>query len=409
MSGSAERITVRVPGHGAGTVTHGRFHRHGLIGWWDQERLLSARALVLGVGALGNEVVKNLCMLGVGHLLIVDLDVVENSNLSRSPLFREHDDGRPKAEVAARAARELFPCVQASWMRCDLVHDLGWGNYLDADLVIAGLDGREARLDANRACVRTNRVFFDGAIEGIDGVARSFDGTRGPCYECTMGERDWQLVRNRRSCNMLSREEMRAGHVPTVATIASIVAALQVQQAVKHLHGMPVDHGCGLHVNGLSFEAWKVAYPRNEECYAHDAAVGLERMPWSATSTTAREVIAEAARRSGRPAVLELRHDVLVRRDCASCGLAEELDPPVVAGRARSGAGLCSRCGAEARLQTQHGIGTDSPLASRTLSQLGVPSYDVIRLRCGGDYLDFVLDADRSAWAGDPLVGKAAT
>jgi adenylyltransferase/sulfurtransferase len=409
LTGSAPRIAVQRPNVAADGASNGRFHRHGLIGWWDQDRLLSARALVLGVGALGNEVVKNLCMLGVGHILIVDLDDVENSNLSRSPLFRERDEGRPKAEVAACAARELFPSIQASWKRCDLVHELGWGHYLDADLIIAGLDGREARLDANRACIRTNRAFFDGAIEGIDGVARSFDGSGGPCYECTLGERDWQLVRHRRSCNMLSREEMRTGHVPTVATVASIVAALQVQQAVKHLHGMPVDHGSGLHVNGLSFEAWKVAYPRNEECYAHEPASGIERMPWSAASTTAGEVLAEAGRRAGRSAVLELRHDVLVGRDCSSCGFAEELDPPVVAGRARSGAGLCSRCGSEARLQTQHGVDPDSPLTGRTLAQLGVPPYDIVRLRCGSEYLDFLLDADASAWAGDSSVGKAAT
>ena len=397
-------MTLRIDGD---RPAQGRFHRHGLIGWWDQDRLLSSKALVLGVGALGNEVVKNLCMLGVGHLLVVDLDTVENSNLSRSPLFRERDEGKAKAEVAVAAARELFPSVQASWMRCDLVHDLGWGHYLDADIVIAGLDGREARLDANRACIRTKRAFFDGAIEGIDGVARSFDGNQGPCYECTMGERDWQLVRNRRSCNMLSREEMRTGHVPTVATVASIVGALQVQQAVKHLHGLPMDHGSGLHVNGLSFEAWKVSYTRNEECYAHESANTIERMPWSAATTTAREVLDEASRRLGRPAILELRHDILVRRDCPSCGLSEEPEPFVTVGRARSGAGLCTRCGAEARLQTQHGIDDSCPLASRTLAHLGVPSYDIVRLRAGAEYLDFVLDTDWSGRTGNEDHRKA--
>lgn len=390
-----DRIEVRIPPAEAPQASHGRFHRHGLIGWWDQERLLAARALVLGVGALGNEVVKNLCMLGVGNMLIVDLDVVENSNLSRSPLFRERDEGMPKAEVAARSARELFPAVNATWKRCDLVHDLGWGHYLDADLVIAGLDGREARLDANRACIRTNRAFFDGAIEGIDGVARSFDGTRGPCYECTMGERDWQLVRNRRSCNMLSREQMRTGHVPTVATVSSIVAALQVQQAVKHLHGMKVDHGCGLHLNGLSFEAWRVTYARNDECYAHELSTEIARLPWTAAKTTAGEVIAEATRRLGRPAVLELRHDMLVRRECVQCGRTDE--PVVPIGRAGAGAGLCSGCGAQARLHTQHGIAGDSPLAARTLADLGVPHYDIVRARAGTDYFDAVLDGDRAS------------
>ena len=79
----------------------GRFHRHGLIEWWDQQRLAGATALVLGAGALGNEIIKNLCLLGFGRIRIVDLDTVENSNLSRSPLFRERHEGVPKALAAA--------------------------------------------------------------------------------------------------------------------------------------------------------------------------------------------------------------------------------------------------------------------------------------------------------------------
>ena len=96
-------------------VHEDRFHRHTLIPWWDQRRLSSSTALVLGVGALGNEIIKNLCLLGIGHIRIVDLDVVENSNLSRSPLFRQRHEGMAKARAAAQSARELFPAVQVAW------------------------------------------------------------------------------------------------------------------------------------------------------------------------------------------------------------------------------------------------------------------------------------------------------
>src|SRR5947209_10671168 len=83
-----------------------RFARFRLIGWWDQQRLAAARALVIGAGALGNEILKNLALLGVGNVFVADLDRVENANLSRSVLFREEDCGQPKAEVAARRVRE---------------------------------------------------------------------------------------------------------------------------------------------------------------------------------------------------------------------------------------------------------------------------------------------------------------
>src|SRR5271167_4030844 len=70
-----------------------RYSRLRLISWWRQERLRTARILVVGAGALGNEVVKNLALLGMGTTYLIDLDVVEPSNLSRSVLFREQDGG----------------------------------------------------------------------------------------------------------------------------------------------------------------------------------------------------------------------------------------------------------------------------------------------------------------------------
>src|SRR6187402_1819286 len=89
-----------------------RFHRFKLIGWWDQSRLSRARVLVCGAGALGNEIIKNLALLGVGNLFIADMDRVENSNLSRSVLFRESDNGAFKATAAARGAKAIYPDIK---------------------------------------------------------------------------------------------------------------------------------------------------------------------------------------------------------------------------------------------------------------------------------------------------------
>ncbi|MDE2507058.1 MAG: ThiF family adenylyltransferase, partial [Planctomycetota bacterium] len=84
---------------------HDRYGRLRLISWWRQDRLAASRVLVVGAGALGNEALKNLALVGVGAIHIVDFDVVEPSNLARSVFFRAADAGRPKAEVAAERAR----------------------------------------------------------------------------------------------------------------------------------------------------------------------------------------------------------------------------------------------------------------------------------------------------------------
>src|SRR5689334_15768239 len=88
-----------------------RYSRLRLIAWWDQSKLGKSTMLVVGAGALGNEVVKNLALLGIGRIFLVDFDTIEPSNLARSVLFRSADKGRSKAEVAAERARELNPDV----------------------------------------------------------------------------------------------------------------------------------------------------------------------------------------------------------------------------------------------------------------------------------------------------------
>src|SRR5690349_24545287 len=205
-----------------------RFSRFRLIGWWDQEKLRAARVLVIGAGALGNEILKNLALLGFANIVVVDLDSIEASNLSRSILYRAADVGRRKADAAADAVLNIFPEARVHPITANVVHGLGMGLFAWADMVLAGLDNREARLWINRACWKMNKPWIDGAIEGINGVARVFLPGHPPCYECTLGEVDWQILQHRLACNLLTRAEMESGKVPTTPTIASIIGGIQV-------------------------------------------------------------------------------------------------------------------------------------------------------------------------------------
>src|SRR6476620_7170353 len=86
-----------------------RFSRLRLIPWWDQSKIANCRLLVVGAGALGNEILKNASLLGFRKVVVVDLDRIDESNLSRTILYRSEDVGKFKANVAADAYRQIAP------------------------------------------------------------------------------------------------------------------------------------------------------------------------------------------------------------------------------------------------------------------------------------------------------------
>lgn len=382
-----------------------RFARFRLIGWWDQGRLEGARILVLGAGALGNEILKDLALLGVGRVLVADMDRVERSNLSRSILFREADEGRPKAEAAVARMREVHPGVRARPFVGNAVTGLGLGAYAWADAVLGGLDNREARLHANRACWLLGRPFVDGAIEALAGVARVFRGPEGACYECTMGEADWRLVQERRSCALLGRDAIPERHVPTTPTSAAVVAGIQCQEAVKHLHGLPTLRGEGFVFDGTAHESYRVAYTASPSCAAHEVFDGVEAIPARAAALTVDGALAEARRRFGAGAAIELPGDLVTEFRCGPCGSTRPVLRRLEALRERDS--LCPRCGAPSAPEILTALDGGGGLGGRTLSDVGVPPYDVLKVRAGERLGGLLLAGDAAEVLG-PLADGAA-
>ena len=264
-----------------------RYGRLRLIPWWRQERLAEARVLVVGAGALGNEVLKNLALLGVGTVIVIDLDAVEPSNLSRSVLFRLEDGGRSKAEVAAIRSSEINPEVAFHAIRGDVITDLGLGVFADVDVVIGCLDNREARLWVNRQCWKVGTPWVDSGIQEIQGVVKVFVPPDSACYECAMTARDYQLLNVRYSCPLLSRDQILEGKVPTAPTIASMMAALEVQEALKLIHGLPVAAGSAMVFNGVTNQFYTTRLPFRDDCLSHETYPEPVELPIGNESTVA--------------------------------------------------------------------------------------------------------------------------
>ena len=125
-----------------------------LLSWFKKDKVKNARVLVVGAGALGNEVVKDLALFGVGHVYVVDFDCIELSNLTRSVMFREDDayNHSYKAEIVAKRAMEINPQIKVIPIVGNLFSEVGFGLYRMVDVVIGCLDSRIARYQLNRLC-----------------------------------------------------------------------------------------------------------------------------------------------------------------------------------------------------------------------------------------------------------------
>jgi molybdopterin/thiamine biosynthesis adenylyltransferase len=376
-----------------------KYSRLRLIPWWEQEKIARCRLLVIGAGALGNEILKNAALLGFTQVVVVDMDRIEASNLSRAVLFRAEDIGDFKAEAAARAYGTLAPEAAIHPLIANVIHGCGLGLFEWSDVILAGLDNREARLWINRSAWKMNRPWIDGAIEGINGVARVFLPGQAPCYECTLGEVDWQLLQKRMSCNLLVLESAAEGKIPTTPTISSIIAGVEMQEAVKLIHGLPTLASKGFIFEGMNHSSYMVEYTSNEDCMSHYTLPKVVHLPESSGELTLEQLRRRAqVDLDSSEVVIEFSRDVLQKFVCPSCKQEEELYRPIGTVPFEQAA-----CRADGHLRTVISLNSytgDSQLGKRALSELGLPSFDVFTARSGEREIGYIPYGDAPAVLG---------
>ena len=250
-----------------------------LLSWFKKEKVKNARVLVAGAGALGNEVVKNLALFGIGQIYVVDFDRIEISNLTRSVLFREEDayNHSYKSEIVAKRAMEINPQIKVVPIVGNLFSEVGFGIYNSVDVIIGCLDSRIARYLLNRLAMRAGKTWIDGSIENMTGVVRVY--TPGiSCYECGLSREEFNNIMLRTGCADVVRMQGNAGRVATTPISASIIGAMQVQEAMKIIHlseDEPVPfktlqgkmlryEGLTNSVNTYKYASWKSTCPAHE-------------------------------------------------------------------------------------------------------------------------------------------------
>jgi adenylyltransferase/sulfurtransferase len=362
------------------------------ISWWEREKVRNAKVLVIGAGALGNEVIKNLALMGVGNLFIVDFDRIEAANLSRSVLFREADNNRSKAETAAARAKALNPQVRVQYLNGDVTASLGLGTIRRMDAIIGCLDNREARLAVNRFAYWMNKPWVDGAIQELLGLVRVFVPGQGACYECTLTEQALREMSLRYSCPLLARANILLGKVPTTPTIAAIIAGMQSQDALKLIHGLPVEAGKVVHFNGMVNQMHTTAYSVREDCESHWQYGEITELPARAQRSTLEDMLRIARADLGPDAVLELDQELITKLECPRCHALERVLRPL--SEVSFEAAHCPTCGILRDAAMTHLITGEEDFLHRTLASVGVPPLHILRANNGIEYRFYELTGD---------------
>jgi adenylyltransferase/sulfurtransferase len=361
--------------------TRDRYHSLAISSVWDLKQIRNARVLVVGCGALGNEVCKSLAMMGVKTIAVVDRDTVELANLSRSVFFREEDHGKLKTDVIAGRLRELNRDVEVLVLSGDLDMQLSHGLVRRMDVVISCLDSRMARRSVNRLCGKVGKAWVDGAMEDLLGEVAVYGPGDGPCYECSLSEEEKVRIAEAASCRGIALRTLSLGKVPTTPTMGSIVGALQVQEAVKLLNGSKGSlAGKRLTINCMMNDFYTTSPSRNPECDGHDRFGEITEVPeFTAAATSARALLEKFKTATGEDGFLELGREIAIEFDCAGCGLVELSGKPIAAVNEESM--TCPACGATRELKTSHVVQAQDKQADWPLAQLSVPRLEVLEVR----------------------------
>ncbi|MFW9894328.1 MAG: ThiF family adenylyltransferase [Candidatus Thorarchaeota archaeon] len=292
---------------------------------WSQKLVKNSRVLIAGVGGLGCEIAKNLSMLGIGHLDLVDLDIIEHSNLNRQILFAGAKIGEPKVVSAAGKLKEINPNIIVKGYHTSLER-LNPALYQAADVIVGGLDSMNARLNLNAQSIRFKTPLVDGGVSGYHGHVYTIFPYQNACYECNPlpeAESDDMAActvvgvpRKRIHCvfkgDMAFREKYDRDpnpknideikfiqkvandlvnkhnflpeytvddivkiidrHDPGIITINSVISALQSHEVIKILHWKKGHKGLGEPIqnyvvfNGMTMKFYHIEKKRNPEC-----------------------------------------------------------------------------------------------------------------------------------------------
>jgi molybdopterin/thiamine biosynthesis adenylyltransferase len=245
-----------------------RYSRVRLVRGIDLNAVQSSRICIIGAGALGNEVAKNLMLYAPSLITVVDRDSVETTNLGRCFLFSiaDADESRSKAEALRSRAAEINPDCNLRAMHTD-AEKLDHHFFSGYSLVIGCVDSVKTRLHINANCFFAGTPYIDGGIDGLNGRVQVVMPPEGACYECTLNGSHMSAVDRTYTCT--GREaNVHSRHIGSEPSVPGIIGSIQSLEAIKILSGLR-KKGVLMMFNGLTTSIDEIIMEVNPDCQNH--------------------------------------------------------------------------------------------------------------------------------------------
>lgn len=298
-----------------------RYLRHSLIDWFSQDDVRASRIAVIGAGAVGNEVVKNLALLGVGAIDVYDFDRVEIHNLTRSIFLRESDVGASKAAAVVARAREVDPGVGLQAIEGDFWRTLRLSSLAGHRAVVSAVDNFEARLKLNQMCCIAGVDLVNCGVDSRFVTVETFpfagDATSA-CYECHLPHSAYQRIAERYSCGWLRKAAYAERRVPTTTVTASIAGALAASAALR-LGSAENPAARRVFFDTLGGTSTVTGLDRQPECAGCGLFVRRPRVI-AAGNDWARRLSEAAGGEAVAAVALRLSDPLVTAYECANCG-----------------------------------------------------------------------------------------
>lgn len=382
------------------------------------------RILVVGVGAGGNDLLKNLVLMGFGNITIVDFDYVEDSNLSKTTLFRIEDIGKSKALVAAERLNEiaLHENPNIVGIHGNLIYDIGKGVFIEHDIVVCCVDTLKARAYINDWCIRTNTPFFEMGFSKLDvnitffapegemvqkngdpisnlptndGLFPILKGDFPVCIRETIPNGFGDIEEKRNHCAGLRVRDVNMEKTPSIQAASAMAGALLSTELIKYLSGYDTLRNRKLFYDGMNHEIFTMRYSKSSKCKIHNE-LKLPIKTMIVPKETPIKIILDmlSAEKNNSPVSLFLPEVFYISGTCQSCG------KPIIYNRRDSlifnDERWCNECKRkypddyEMRLNySLNLIQVDEEITSESdehtlslrLSDIGIPNNDLIKCR----------------------------